>query len=224
MFSLPLLLHYYYDYGLKLGGGRDTRRRRRRSRHSKSVMNPFRRRSKPPHPDGDQSAKYAPPPGPPPPSSSSRYLAQPNPPPAAAPPQSPDNPPPYHDWLSVPLNDNASLPPPPSFAHGSSPANNATYDEAARAHAWCDRFPPYAPAMPSEAVYDATHRGDLTWERPAELRGSLSRTRWTGRGGGGGGGSSSGAWHVETKRACPDAILLPNLVPISPPAGNYFVG
>jgi len=112
-----------------------------------------------------------------------------------------DNPPPYHDWTSIP--DTSLLPPPPSLGHESS-KYNATWDDAARAHAFCDQFPPYTPARPSLAVQQAVQDGDIVVEQPREYAGELKPVAAGGR----------GVWSAKTRKGCGDCVLLSALVSI----------
>ena len=109
-----------------------------------------------------------------------------------------DNPPPYHDWTSIP--DTSLLPPPPSLGHELS-KYNATWDDAARAHAFCDRFPPYTPAQPSLKVQQAVRNGDIVVERPREYTGELKPV-------------VAGVWSAKTRKGCGDCVLLSALVSI----------
>jgi hypothetical protein len=161
------------------------------------------------HPDHAQDFipdphTYQPPPGPPPSrlpeskksTSDSDFQSPPGPPPSQIP---SDNPPPYHDWTSIP--DTSLLPPPPSLGHKSS-RNNATWDDAARAHAFCDQFPPYTPALPSPAVHEAVRNADILLERPREYAGELKPLAGRGR----------GLWTVRSRNGCRDCVLLSTLV------------
>jgi hypothetical protein len=124
------------------------------------------------------------------------------PPPGPPPSQIPsENPPPYHDWTSIP--DTSLLPPPPSLGHKSS-KNNATWDDAARAHAFCDRFLPYTPAQPSPAVQQAVRNGDLVLERPREYAGELKPLS----------ARVDGLWSARSRKECGDCVLLSTLVGI----------
>ena len=151
-------------------------------------------------------ATYQPPPGPPPshlsearkPTRDNDFQPPQGPPPSQAP---SDNPPPYHDWTSIP--DTSLLPPPPSLGHKSS-KNNATWDDAARAHAFCDQYPPYTPAQPPPAVQEAVRTGDVVLERPREYIGELKPSGSGGR----------GLWKARSKKNCGDCVLLSTLVSI----------
>jgi len=112
-----------------------------------------------------------------------------------------DNPPPYHDWTTIP--DTSLLPPPPSLGHESS-KYNATWDDAARAHAFCDQFPPYTPAQPSLEVRQAVRNGDIVVERPREYTGELKPVAAGGH----------GVWSAKTRKGCGDCVLLSALVSI----------
>jgi SPRY domain len=108
------------------------------------------------------------------------------------------NPPPYHDWTSIP--DTALLPPPPSISYVNSPANNASYNDAARAHAWCNQNPPYTPSTPSPAIRDAIQHSDIAFELPQEYTGTLKQPS-----------NSTGKWHGKSKPSSPDSVLLSSL-------------
>jgi hypothetical protein len=147
---------------------------------------------------------YQPPPGPPPSHLPEAEKFTPpddfQPPPGPPPFQVPaDNPPPYHDWTSIP--DTSLLPPPPSLGHKSS-SNNATWDDAARAHTFCDLFPPYLPAQPPAVVQEAVRRGHVALERPTEYAGELKPV--TSR--------LPGLWSARSRRGCGDCVFLSNLV------------
>lgn len=145
---------------------------------------------------------YEAPPGPPPSQALNKYKAtedyakSPGPPPSHTP---TENPPPYHNWTSIP--DTSLLPPPPALGHRGS-KNNASWDDAARAHAYCDSFPPYTPVRPSAAVYGAVRGGDIVIEKPREFAGSLTQNIGGGR----------GAWTAKSHRDCGDCVLLSTLV------------
>jgi len=150
--------------------------------------------------------RYRAPPGPPPSrfAETKKYTggndcqAPAGPPPSRVP---SDNPPPYHDWTSIP--DTSLLPPPPSLGHESS-KYNATWDDAARAHAFCDQFPPYTPARPSLAVQQAVRNGDIMVEQPREYAGELKPVAAGGR----------SVWGAKTRKGCGDCVLLSALVSI----------
>lgn len=127
------------------------------------------------------------------------YEAPPGPPPSAHIPA--DNPPPYHDWTSIP--DTSLLPPPPSLGHQSS-KYNATWDEAARAHAFCDQYPPYTPALPSSGVQAAVRNGHVALERPQEYAGDLKPVS----------GGAPGRWLVRSRKGCNDCVLCSTVVSI----------
>ena len=157
---------------------------------------------------GDTSANgqeaYEPPPSPPPShiSNDKETSEEYNPP--SGPPlfYSPtENPPPYHDWTVIP--DTSLLPPPPVLGHEAS-KNNATWDEAARAHAYCDQFPLYTPSRPSQVVYQAVRDGDIILEKPREFIGNVNRSTVGGR----------GNWTVKSHKTCGDCVLVSTLVRI----------
>lgn len=122
---------------------------------------------------------YSPPPGPPPhtfPDSKRNHIAAFDPPTESSPSSSvppptnpPDNPPPYHDWTSVP--DTSLLPPPPPLQSDYSTTTNASYDEAAAAHAWCAQYPVYTPQRPSEPLLNAVIHGQHDIDPPPNFQG-----------------------------------------------------
>lgn len=82
-----------------------------------------------------------------------------------------DNPPPYHDWTSI--EDTALLPPPPPITSDYSTGSNATYDEAAAAHAWCARNPVYTPSIPNVNLVEAVQAGHHELDPPSGFRGRI---------------------------------------------------
>ncbi|KAI1620247.1 hypothetical protein EDD37DRAFT_653844 [Exophiala viscosa] len=82
------------------------------------------------------------------------------------PPQPPAeaNPPPYQNWMTV--EDTSLLPPPPPLPEDTSPTNNASYDDAAQAHAWCAQHPLYTPSKPSPDIHALAQKGHFTLTRP----------------------------------------------------------
>lgn len=130
--------------------------------------------------DGDGGDGYAPPPGPPPSQSA--------------------NPPPYHDWTVIP--DTALLPPPPPLPQDHSPINNASYDSAERAHAWCDSNPAYTPSIPTPELHALAKAGRLSLETPPrELWNGTSMLRQT----------SPSSYRVKTAKTQQDAIILSSI-------------
>lgn len=101
---------------------------------------------------------FAPPPGPPPGYSGPGVREG-----SKAPPSSEEiEPPPYDPWVGP----DDSLRPPPSFAaahptNQKSPAANADYDDAARAHAWCRETPLWRAAEHDSHVLERIQAGDL---------------------------------------------------------------
>ncbi|KIW84729.1 hypothetical protein Z517_00117 [Fonsecaea pedrosoi CBS 271.37] len=129
--------------------------------------------------------EFSPPPGPPP-------SHQQNP--------EPDNPPPYHDWTVIP--DTSLLPPPPPLPQDYSPANNASYDSAARGHEWCAKHPVYTPSTPSHEIHLLANAGHITLEPPPlQLRKHVTTFRQT----------SPTTWKVVTGKHQQDAIFLASI-------------
>lgn len=159
----------------------------------------------------EQNDTFLPPPGPPPSHSSQRGHVKKNndhdnedfqPPPGPPPSSSRDNPnpPPYHDWTVIP--DTSLLPPPPPLPQDYSPTNNASYDSAERAHAWCAANPVYTPSRPAHEIHLLANAGHLTLEPPpaGPLRKSLTLRQ-----------SSPSQWTVATKSGQQDTIILTHL-------------
>lgn len=142
-----------------------------------------------------KSTEYDPPPGPPPRNEeNATFVPQPYPPPRQTN-AAEEKPPPYHDWTVIP--DTALLPPPPAL-HYKYSTNNASWDDAARAHDWCDQNPVYSPAKPNAALYSAVRNGDLSLQEPPQFNGDLEQC-------------GKGRWKTKTKSACADCILLSTL-------------
>ncbi|TKA78323.1 hypothetical protein B0A55_03620 [Friedmanniomyces simplex] len=141
---------------------------------------------------------FAPPRGTPP-SHSSRdedYAPPAGPPPSHA--ASDPDPPPYDPWLAIP--DNALLPPPPSLKDAKSPTANATFSDAARAHAWC-RQNPLWPAQPHPPqTLQRIRNGHITLTQPPNTRNDIHLTT-----------TSLGGAHVRTSASCGDTIFLSDL-------------
>ncbi|KAK5121226.1 hypothetical protein LTR85_005392 [Meristemomyces frigidus] len=129
---------------------------------------------------------YAPPPGPPP----SHQTHEPEPPP-------------YDPWMAVP--DNALLPPPPSIREERSPAANADYDDAARAHAWCRQNPLWRPQRHSQRTLSRIASGDVRLTAPPNARNVSLHQPGVGR------------TYIRTTSNCTDSIFLSD-VPL------YFPG
>nr|POF23212.1 hypothetical protein CFP56_76535 [Quercus suber] len=81
-------------------------------------------------------------------------------------------PPPYDPWLAVP--DNALLPPPPSVFEERSPTANASYDDAARGHAWCRQNPLWQPRPQNQATLSRISTGDLYLTTPPNAHQHIS--------------------------------------------------
>lgn len=111
-----------------------------------------------------------------------------------------ENPPPYPHEASTP---DASLrPPPPGFGHKRSKIN-ATWDDAARAHAFCDQFPPYVLPQTAAAEQEAVRKGNIELQRPKEYAGELKAVRGV-----------PGLWSARSSKWCGDCVLLSNFVGI----------
>ena len=108
-------------------------------------------------------------------------------------PLQPSDPPPYHDWTVIP--DNALLPPPPAAGHEQPLRNNASSDEADRAHDWCRANPLVFPHQPTEQQVNAIERGEVRLMKPAEFRGDLQMV-------------GTGSWKGSTRAGMKDACLL----------------
>ncbi|ERF70809.1 hypothetical protein EPUS_02331 [Endocarpon pusillum Z07020] len=150
-----------------------------------------------PPPSHMRSTEYEPPPGPPPGqySKATDTFAPPSGPPPRQTNATEDNPPPYHDWTVIP--DTALLPPPPAI-HYECSANNASWDDAARAHDWCRQNPLYSPSKPHPSLYNAVQNGDISLQKPQEFKGDLTQR-------------GKGQWKATTKFSCTDCIFLSTL-------------
>ncbi|KAF2770221.1 hypothetical protein EJ03DRAFT_342900 [Teratosphaeria nubilosa] len=129
------------------------------------------------------------------------------PPPSALSPRPPPShvepdPPPYDPWLAVP--DNALLPPPPALREERSPVANASYDDAARGHAWCRANPIWKPQRHNEETLARSQAGHIHLTSPPRSQHVTVGLRRQGR------------THVKTTKPCADTILLsdvPLLIP-----------
>ena len=149
-----------------------------------------------------ESKAYEPPPGPPPGwrnEGRDTFTPPPGPPPRSVD-ATDDNPPPYHDWTVIP--ETSLLPPPPAMHYDYS-TNNASWDDAARAHEWCNQNPLYSPSKPNPSLYNAVQNGDISMQKPQEFKGDLARR-------------GKGLWKAKTKSSCTDCVLL-STVPL------YFI-
>ncbi len=144
-----------------------------------------------------RSTEYEPPPGPPPGRRNEERdtFAPPSGPPPGQANATEENPPPYHDWTVIP--DTALLPPPPAIRYEYS-TNNASWDDAARAHEWCDRNPLYSPSKPNPTLYHAVRNGDISLEQPPEFKGDLTQR-------------GKGQWKAKTQASCTDCVFLSSL-------------
>lgn len=100
----------------------------------------------PPGPPPGYKMEFQPPPGPPPPSSVSPARGTPS-----------VEPPPYDPWMGP----DDTLRPPPSMWNERSPTANADYDDAARAHAWCDDNPLWPAREHDGMMIERIEDGDL---------------------------------------------------------------
>ena len=165
----------------------------------------------PPGWTGDKKAassneEYAPPPGPPPSHQRSEEYAPPSgPPPSHQSKEKDDEPPPYDPWLAVP--DASFLPPPPTLRDSKSPAANATWDDAAKGHAWCRRTPLWPPAPQNGTTLERIQAGDiyLTAPPPTHMNPRNFQLARTG----------PGRTHIRTSPKCTDVIFLSD-VPVYP--------
>ncbi|KAK5055372.1 hypothetical protein LTR84_013122 [Exophiala bonariae] len=148
---------------------------------------------------GKHAEDFAPPPGPPP-SHSKQHEQDTYAPPPGPPPSQSANPPPYHDWTVIP--DTALLPPPPALPQDYSPSNNASYDSAERAHAWCAQNPSYTPSLPTPELHALANAGHLSLETPPpQLWPSSSTIRKL----------SPASYRIKTSKTSQDAIILSSI-------------
>ncbi|EME46560.1 hypothetical protein DOTSEDRAFT_70540 [Dothistroma septosporum NZE10] len=111
--------------------------------------------------------EFQPPPGPPPGRASKNPDLEYQPPPGPPPghplaPHGSEAPPEYDPWVG----DDGGLRPPPTFSavrpqDGRSPAANADYDDAARAHAWCRGNPLWNASEHDGSVIERIEAGDM---------------------------------------------------------------
>lgn len=114
-------------------------------------------------------------------------------------------PPPYDPWLAVP--DSTLLPPPPSVFEEQSPAANASYDDAAKAHAWCRQNPIWLPKRHSQPTIARMTSGDIQLTAPPDTK---SIRIWR---------TGVGETHVRTTNTCKDTIFLSD-TPLYIPSGS----
>lgn len=114
-----------------------------------------------------------------------------------------DEPPPYHDWTVV--EDTSLLPPPPGISYDFSTTTNASYDDAAGAHAWTDVNPLWPPKQLSKHEREALSIGFASIVRPSQLLGDILPNK-----------QSPGKWMVRSHPRCKDACLLSNIPLYSP--------
>lgn len=118
------------------------------------------------------------------------------------PPNSSQQPPLYHDWTSVP--DENELPPPPAIQNKFSPTNNASEDDAERAHVWCTQHLPYLPAIPPAAIYNSVQAGEIVLQKPVGFDGRVKRIEK---------GHGSCRWHIQTGSMQHDTTIM-SVVPM----------
>ncbi|KAK3622618.1 hypothetical protein LTR56_022083 [Elasticomyces elasticus] len=142
-------------------------------------------------------SEYLPPPGPPPShmNKTKEYIAPPGPPPSHSAASEPE-PPPYDPWMSVP--DNALLPPPPSIKDARSPTANATWDDAARAHAWTNQNPLWRPQQHSPQTFTRIASGRIGLTAPPNTKNIHLE-------------ANLGGATVQTSPKCSDTIFLSDL-------------
>lgn len=164
----------------------------------------------PPSSSSDTLPAYEPPPGPPPswagdkkaaPSSIEAYAPPPGPPPSHQSKQQDDEPPPYDPWMAVP--DSSFLPPPPSLRDMRSPGANATWDDAAKGHAWC-RQTPLWPAQPQNSTtLERIQAGDIYLTAPPPSHANPRTFQLT--------RTAAGRTRLRTSPHCTDTIFLSDL-------------
>lgn len=155
---------------------------------------------------------YAPPPGPPP---NHSFRPDTNAQPSGARSSDMSNetePPPYDPWLAVP--DNALLPPPPSIREERSPAANASYDDAARAHEWCRQNPLRKPNLQKQGVSMRTREIQLLTPPHMQFP-HPNHSRIIDRSGPGDTGP-----YVSTTAKCSDSIFLSSTPLYTPSFSN----
>lgn len=161
---------------------------------------------------GGAPPAYEPPPGPPPgwmgdkkTDSNPEYAPPPGPPPSHQSKAKEDEPPPYDPWLAV--SDSSFLPPPPSIRDERSPGANATWDDAAKSHAWC-RTTPLWPAQPQNSTtLERIQAGDIYLTSPPASHTNIRNIQLT--------RLAAGNTHVRTSPKCTDTIFLSD-IPVYP--------
>ena len=78
----------------------------------------------------------------------------------------------FHDWEAA-VPDTSQLPPPPPMASEYSSTTNASYDEAAAAHAWCARNHVYTPQVPNVHLIETVQAGQHELDRMNAFGGSI---------------------------------------------------
>ncbi|RMY87308.1 hypothetical protein D0861_05444 [Hortaea werneckii] len=156
----------------------------------------------PPPGPSQGDGQFAPPPGLPPGRSQGddQYAPPSGPPPSQRPAE--EEPPPYDPWMAVP--DSSFLPPPPSMFEERSPTANATYSDAARAHAWCRRNTLWRPQRLPQQTLHRIQTGDIRLTVPPGTNTIHLYQPGPGR------------TSIRSNSKCPDTILLSDIPIYSP--------
>lgn len=103
--------------------------------------------------------------------------------------------------MAVP--DNALLPPPPSMFEERSPTANATYDDAARAHAWCRQTPLWRPQRLPPQTLHRIKTSDIHLTAPPGPPTKQKNIHIL--------HPSKGTTRIKTTPNCPDTLFLSDL-------------
>lgn len=165
----------------------------------------------PPSSSSDAPPAYQPPPGPPPgwtgdkkgppPGSDEEFAPPPGPPPSHQSEEKEDEPPPYDPWLAVP--DASFLPPPPSIRDERSPGANATWNDAAKGHAWCRRTPLWPAQPPNAHTLERQQAGDIYLTAPPASHTNVRNLQLSRPG--------AGRTRIRTAPTCIDTVFLSDL-------------